>query len=644
MLSKVYACVPMMILFAPVAFSQPVGRDMRKENIIWEQLKVIAPGTVDDFKAATTAMDAGNYDEAVRLYEAVRKKAPEFDPVLRRLGTSLILKGDLSAGLDLLEQAVQMNRTPENLISLANFLAYPGENKQGTREQKWRAYSLAHEAEQMPKTGDDGDYLTLLGQLALEFQQEDVFRLTTEKLVATHQDLMATHYFNAILAASDEKWLTAETEIKKAESMGLPHEVAQEFLDSGVQSRASVWHYAIYATGIIAVWVAGLAALFVIGKIMSRRTLRSIEAADPNTSASSSELRLRKWYRALINIAGFYYYISIPVVIFMVLAAAATVTYVTFMMGHIPIKLVLILCIGAVVTAYKMIRSLFVKIESEDPGRSLSHDEAPDFWNLTRSVAEAIGTRPLDEIRVTPGTELAVYERGSFRERSRDQARRILVLGVGVLNGFEQSGFRAVLAHEYGHFSHRDTAGGDVALRVNADMMKFALALALSGQAVWWNLAFHFLRVYHFIFRRISHGATRLQEVLADRVAALKYGAQAFEEGLKHVVRKSAEFEVIAKGAISSYAGSTKTLQNLYELQISDDAHLRNQVETALNRETTEDDTHPSPTDRFRFTSRVNSHSEPPATGMVWDLFKDKDGLTREMTLLVEQNLRHAGY
>ncbi len=100
---------------------------MRKENIIWEQLKVIAPGTVDDFKAATTAMDAGNYDEAVRLYEAVRKKAPEFDPELRRLGTSLALKGDLSAGLDLLEQAVQKNRTPENLISLANFLAYPGE-------------------------------------------------------------------------------------------------------------------------------------------------------------------------------------------------------------------------------------------------------------------------------------------------------------------------------------------------------------------------------------------------------------------------------------------------------------------------------------------------------------------------------------
>jgi len=45
------------------------------------------------------------------------------------------------------------------------------------------------------------------------------------------------------------------------------------------------------------------------------------------------------------------------------------------------------------------------------------------------------------------------------------------------------------------------------------------------------NVAFHFLRPYLFLFRRISHGATRLQEVLADRAAARIYGAQPFEEG-----------------------------------------------------------------------------------------------------------------
>ena len=38
-----------------------------------------------------------------------------------------------------------------------------------------------------------------------------------------------------------------------------------------------------------------------------------------------------------------------------------------------------------------------------------------------------------------------------------------------------------------------------------------------------------FVRLYHFIFRRITHGASRLQEINADRVAARLCGRDAFE-------------------------------------------------------------------------------------------------------------------
>src|SRR4030095_4082155 len=186
----------------------------------------------------------------------------------------------------------------------------------------------------------------------------------------------------------------------------------------------------------------------------------------------------------LMNVAGVYYYISIPVVAFLVLAIAGSITYGFVMAGGVPIKLVFILAFGAVVTVYKMIRSLFIKIESEDPGRPLREDESPQLWALVREVAQTVGTRAVDEIRITPTTDMAVYERGSFKERMQDRAHRILILGVGTLNGFNQNAFRAVLAHEYGHFSHRDTAGGDVAIRVNNDMIKFAVAMIESGQAV----------------------------------------------------------------------------------------------------------------------------------------------------------------
>ena len=70
-----------------------------------------------------------------------------------------------------------------------------------------------------------------------------------------------------------------------------------------------------------------------------------------------------------------------------------------------------------------------------------------------------------------------------------------------------RSRFCAVLASRVWPLFSPHTAGGDVALRVNNDMMKLAFAMMGSGQNVWWNVAFQFLRVYHFIFRRISSGA-----------------------------------------------------------------------------------------------------------------------------------------
>jgi Zn-dependent protease with chaperone function len=199
-----------------------------------------------------------------------------------------------------------------------------------------------------------------------------------------------------------------------------------------------------------------------------------------------------------------------------------------------------------------------------------------------------------------------------------------------------------VLAHEYGHFRHRDTAGGDVALRVNSDMIRFANAMIRSGQATWWNIAFHFLRLYHFIFRRITHGATRLQEVLADRIAVRLFGAKAFEEGLSHAIRRDVEFSHLATAEIRRAVDTKQAMQNLYELseiKTETEKTIAAKVHAAINRETTEDDTHPSPADRFRLASRITSEGETPASGTVWEFFTDRQALTAEMSAVIDKQL-----
>jgi Zn-dependent protease with chaperone function len=635
----------LLLLLPAAARAQPQQRNMEKERKIWEHLEIIAPDSVETFKRATEAFDAANYQEAARLYAEVRKAAPDFTPALRRQGGALALSGKREEGLALLEKAAALERTPENFISLAQVLGFATSDRQPSAAEKERALTLAVEADRMSSSADSS-YPTLVAQLALETEHRLAFDAALRKLQQNFPDELSTHYFSAISAAMDEDWLKAESEIDKAEALGLPHEAAEQFLDSGVRTRARVRRYVYRVLYAAAAWALGLLALFALGKVFSGLTMKTVESADPEELAGGRHEKLRRWYRALINFAGFYYYVSLPVVLCLVLLAAAAVTYATFVVGHIPIKLALIAIVGAAVTVYQMIRSFFVKHKEEDPGRPLREEEAPGLWALTREVASAVGTRPVDEIRVTPGTELAVYERGSSAEKRQDKAVRILVLGVGVLNGFTRNAFRAVLAHEYGHFSHRDTAGGEVALRVNKDMLTFAYAMAAAGQAVWYNLAFQFIRAYHFIFRRLSHGATRLQEILADRVAVHLYGARAFEEGLTHVIYRGAEFQHLAVREINAAGATRRALQNLYELPEAKGGASERDVEAAfrqsLERETSEDDTHPAPSERFRLARRVRSKGEPEADGTVWELFADREALTREMSQLVEQRMRAA--
>ena len=641
-------CALLSLLLPAVAFAQGYERNMTKEQAIWDELEAISPQSLPTFKAATEAFDKEDYSEAARLYQEVMKKAPEFDPLYRRLGTALILSGRDKEGMPLLEKAVQMKRSPENLITLAGMLAYPAPGKQANRTVQERALRIAIEANNKNTDTSDSTYPGLVAELSLDLDQVQSFRDATKQMAARHPDLMQTHYFKAILATIDEDWATAEDEIRRAEALGLDAQSVQQFLDSGIHTKVVVWRYFRYALYLVGAWIVGLLLLFILGKALSNATMRFLERSDPNDLMSSSQASLRKFYKTVITFAGLYYYISIPVVIFLVIAVAGSVTYGFMRMGSIPIKLALLLAFGAIVTVFQMIRSLFIKQKEEDPGRSLRVDEAPGLWALTREVAENVRTRPIDEIRVTPGTDLAVYERGSFRQRRQDEAQRILILGVGVLNGFSQNAFRAVLAHEYGHFTHRDTAGGDVALRVNKDMMKFARAMAKSGQAVWWNIAFQFLRVYHFLFRRISHGATRLQEVMADRVAVHIYGAKAFKEGLGHVVRRAIEFDHLASREIDQAVAARRVVQNLYELpEAASDEVVRTieaEVSKAINRQTTEDDTHPSPVRRFSLATRIISRNEPPAAGMVWELFANRQTLTAEMSHLIDKRVQSAAF
>lgn len=616
------------------------GRDMNRETEIEQRLGVIDPSLVEPFRKARIASDQGDYATAEPLLRFVTEKAPGFDAGWRRLGFLLSKRDGSSEGLRMLERAVSLNRSTANLFSLAYALGQTrAEGKSAPPLDRERALDLLQECRSLPD-GEDADVLGLTAQLAFGLEKTPIAREAIARLEQKHPDHMLTHYYGAIIAAIDERWIRAEDEIIKARDLGLSAEAVQRFLDSGIHSAAFRWRAVRNTALTVTAWALGLITLFVAGWALSRATLHRIKHSDPRAPISEGEKRLRKTYRVVLNFAGIYYYISLPVVLLLVIATAVALVGGLFMIGYIPIYFTVMIIVGAVATIWSMLRSFFIRIEHHDPGKPVTRSEAAALWQLAEEVAATLNTRPVDEIRLTTGTELCVYERGTWRQRMNNRAERILVLGAAVLIDFKKDDFRSVLAHEYGHFAHRDTAGGDIALRVRNDIFKFCIAMVNAEQNTLLNIAFHFLRLYDFLFRRISHGATRLQEVLADRVAAQAYGPAAFKGGLTHVIRQNIRFHAHATREINEAIKAGRPLQNLYvPLPDTTRDDEEAQIKAALARPTTDDDTHPGPQDRFRLIAPIPASERPAQSGTAWDLFNDPDTIIRRLLDEVEKNI-----
>lgn len=400
---------------------------------------------------------------------------------------------------------------------------------------------------------------------------------------------------------------------------------------------------------IVSVWLGSLLLLLASGWTLSRAALRAAERipSQPTGEAQGLDARLRRLYKGVLWLSCAYYWISIPLVALAVIGVAGGLLYAIFAIGHIPLKLVVIIVVLAGVSLISIVKSLFARNRDEDPGLRMDLAEEPRLAALLREVADRIGTRPVDNVYLTPGTDLAVMERGGMRQQLGGTPERCLILGVAVLEGMMLGPFRAILAHEYGHFSNRDTAGGGLALAVRRSLLNMAHHLAVGGAAEWYNPAWLFVNGFYRVFLRISQGASRLQEVLADRWAAFTYGGRSFERGLRHVIERSIHFNAFATAALNEVIRKKEPLPNLYAYRPSklDTASIDYQIEEALQAEASPYDSHPCPADRIRWVQAIGSGQASSADdeSLTWSLFRDREEIERRLTGQVRQNMSGQG-
>lgn len=545
----------------------------------------------------------------------------------------------------LITQSLGTNRNLTNLMTAVSIGQQANLGAKTIGQYRSEAMTMARQQIQSGQANTSLPYVAM-AKFSLEDNNTGAFRTATADLMKKYPNDKHSRYFNGIKLLQDKDWKGAQAELQKARALGMSEESIADLLRVAIDNQKWIWEFAYVTFAVIGAWLIGLGLIFVTGTFLSKATLNSLKSKDPDKVAGSQRL-IRRAYGGLISFASVYYYVSLPIVILLAVALPLSVGYALLHLPYLNIVLiitVLVAGLGGVITASSGLRTSLFRIPEQEIGRALTQEEAPRLWQLSREVAEQVGTRPIDEIRIMPTADLAVQEKGSFWKKLRNRGKRILLLGSEAIEGMPVNAFKSVLAHEYGHFLNRDTAGGHTAMRVQNSMYNFADAIVARGKIRSWDVAVHFLRIFHWIFTRIGFGASRLQEVMADRVAVKAYGPLAFETGLTHVIRRSISNQCeVSKEMSSRLCGKNQSplIDEVQGFSALEREEIEAAVKESINTQSSQWDTHPSPKERFELNRRVKTDATPQANDeFVWELFNDsakaKKELSNEFERLIE--------
>lgn len=203
---------------------------------------------------------------------------------------------------------------------------------------------------------------------------------------------------------------------------------------------------------------------------------------------------------------------------------------------------------------------------------------------------------------------------GKIRTFDRELSGRTLAIGVPLLGYLTTNEFRAILSHEFAHFSGKDTLYSKIIHPVylstinsiqrlqefidynlnNEDRSTYSLPLIIPN-----FLLKFYVRKFELMNCRIS----RIREHRADIIAEEICGGKAFKEGLSKVYSISEIFNILSNKHIYELYKEGKIYTNYYKYFRSIREYINEQSEYIISnklRECVDDlDTHPVLSDRI---------------------------------------------
>jgi Zn-dependent protease with chaperone function len=189
--------------------------------------------------------------------------------------------------------------------------------------------------------------------------------------------------------------------------------------------------------------------------------------------------------------------------------------------------------IALVIAAGLILWSILPRVDRfEAPGPLVNREREPRLFAEISSIAQATGQEMPHEVYFIPEVNAWVAQRGGIGGMG---SRRIMALGVPLMALLTVSQFRAVLAHEFGHYHAGDTKLSPWVYKTRVAILR--TVKNLSSHRSYLAYLSYLFKWYAEMFLRVTLAISRAQEYAADQLAARFAGSKALAEGLKQLHR-----------------------------------------------------------------------------------------------------------
>jgi Zn-dependent protease with chaperone function len=287
--------------------------------------------------------------------------------------------------------------------------------------------------------------------------------------------------------------------------------------------------------------------------------------AEGQVLRSAHESWLASVYALALFLGLVLFYLAIPFLIAGLVAGTGLLVYVIFMLGRIPLKLIFIILVVGLGGAWAIFKSVFARPGQGGFGLPKTADQCPRLYEALADVARRVDTDPVDAVYLAPGSSIGVHQEGRGPFGVFGVKRRVLTLGLSTLHFLTVGELKAILAHEYAHFSHRDTFYSRFIYQVTLTIREALQGMAQAGGSYnYVNPFYWFLVLYYKAYSLLAAGFSRSREFLADRMAASLYGSDVFTSALTRVSTDGALFEMTMYDHVNQLLAQGKAFVNLY--------------------------------------------------------------------------------